>query len=233
MVAAAADYQKMGQKMFLSPSEMKSLQNKLQVMTNGHHHHLGGVGSVGSAGNSPNGSGSERSGSSSSSLTVRSTHVSPTSPGAVATSYSNGYHHHPPRNGHSPHNLSSDRHHESTSSRESRARDAYFTDKLHHHPLHNGGGPSIRIPVDQIIPSHFLEQRIRTGSEPNSPAASESLSESGSSLSPVPFLQEAEIIKLADAAAQIVKSLPPYVFEPQLPPKKKVYGDFEVWVQNH
>lgn len=86
----------------------------------------------------------------------------------------------------------------------------------------------VRIPVDQIIPSHFLEQRIRTASEPNSPAASESPSESGSSHSPVPFLQENELTKVIDAAEQMVKTLPPYVFEPQVPSKRKFSGDFEV-----
>lgn len=82
--------------------------------------------------------------------------------------------------------------------------------------------------MDQIIPPHFLEQRIRTVSEPNSPATPDPNSDTGSSHSPVPFLQENEILKIAEAAAQIVKTLPPYVFEPQAPSKRKFSGDFEV-----
>ena len=55
----------------------------------------------------------------------------------------------------------------------------------------NVNGNSTRISPDQIIPSHFLEQRIRTRSETSSPASSNESPQldSHTSLSPVPFLQ--------------------------------------------
>lgn len=221
MAAAAAAAQ---QAMFLSPSEMKSLQNKLQVMTNGHNGSNGtnGCNGVGSNSNSPNGlsgAGSTSSLSSNGSLVRGGNHLSPNrssnSPSNSALvavtnhSFSNGYHHHPPR------------------SVERMEREVFKEKEAGGQQVHMGN-PSIRIPADQIIPSHFLEQRIRTSSEPNSPAASETHSESGGSLSPIPFLQESEIHKLSDMAMITVKTLPPYVFEPLVPPKRKFSGDFEV-----
>ncbi|XP_021951554.1 NGFI-A-binding protein homolog isoform X2 [Folsomia candida] len=183
MAIAAAAVQQHAAAMFFDTGN----KHKLHIATttnnsNGHHGHHS------SNSNSPNGS-----------LNMRPAHMSPTSNASVSTlqmnhSFSNGYHHHPPR---------------------------------HHQNMDRQQEKEVRIPVDQIIPSHFLEQRIRTASEPNSPAASESPSESGSSHSPVPFLQENELTKVIDAAEQMVKTLPPYVFEPQVPSKRKFSGDFE------
>jgi len=211
MAAAAAAAQK--QAMLFNPAELKHFQNRLHVMTQGHNNinNYLGPGESRSREKSPNNM--ERVSSSSSSLSLSSggsglstrsiiDAVIPLSPGrnkGTSTSFSNGYHHH---------SSSSEKFQNSNNI-----------------PI-NGGGNS-RIQADQIIPSHFLEQRIRTASEPNSPASDNG----SSSLSPIPSLlpQDNEIlVKLSDSAIQIVKSLPPYVFEPQLPPKKKLYGDFEV-----
>lgn len=170
------------------------LGKKLTIATtNGGHGHY-----VNSNSNSPNGSGSSRSGSGSGSG------ISPNH------SFSNGYHHHPLKGGHSG--------------------------------GHNSGHQELRIPVDQLIPAHFLEQRIRTGSAPNSPSpvnSEEPLggnhngntninSNGGGSDQQSSYLQENEVEKVQESAVQIAKTLPPYVFNPQVPSKRKFSGDFEV-----
>ena len=104
----------------------------------------------------------------------------------------------------------------------------------HHYTLPNG--ISLRIPADQLIPSHFLETRLRTRSEPNSPASADSPQpttptqnlDSRSSISPVPFLQDHEIEKITESAVRVLQSLPDYMGEPRITAKRKSSADFEV-----
>lgn len=90
----------------------------------------------------------------------------------------------------------------------------------------------IKIPVDQLIPSHFLETQMRTRSDLSSPASSLASSphpEGRNSVSPVPLaLQDHEIQKLADTAIHIIRSLPSSVTEPKFSSKKKTSADYEV-----
>ena len=85
--------------------------------------------------------------------------------------------------------------------------------------------------LDQIIPSHFLEQRIRTRSEASSPASSTESHhqlDSRTSISPIPFLQEHEIQRLSEAAVTVISGLPASMMEPRLSAKKKTCAEFEV-----
>jgi len=88
---------------------------------------------------------------------------------------------------------------------------------------------SSRFTPDSIIPTHFLEQRIRTLSEPSSPSSAPESPhpDSRSSLSPIPGLQDHEILKLAEATLNLARSLPPSIAEPRFT-KKKCCADYEV-----
>ena len=89
--------------------------------------------------------------------------------------------------------------------------------------------------LDQIIPSHFLEQRIRTRSEASSPASSTESHhqlDSRTSISPIPFLQEHEVQRLSEAAVTVISGLPASMMEPRLSAKKKMCAEFEVSWQN-
>lgn len=94
----------------------------------------------------------------------------------------------------------------------------------------------IKIPVDQLIPSHFLETRMRTRSDLSSPVSSLASSphpEGRNSVSPVPLaLQDHEIQKLADTAIHLIRSLPSSVTEPKFSSKKKTSADYEVNITN-
>lgn len=92
----------------------------------------------------------------------------------------------------------------------------------------------IKIPMDQLIPSHFLETRIRTSSELSSPVSSLAGSphpDGRNSVSPIPHsLQEHEVQKLADAAIHLIRSLDKSVAEPKFTAKRKTSADYEVKV---
>ncbi|CAG7815167.1 unnamed protein product [Allacma fusca] len=85
------------------------------------------------------------------------------------------------------------------------------------------------ISSDQIIPSHFLEQRIRTRSEASSPASSNESHQldSRTSLSPIPFLQDHEIQRLSETAVHVIAGLPSSMMEPRLSAKKKMCAEYE------
>lgn len=97
----------------------------------------------------------------------------------------------------------------------------------------NSYHPDIKIPVDQLIPSHFLETRIRTRSDASSPGSSIAGSphpECRNSDSPAPSsLQDHEVQKLAETAIHLIRSLPPSVAQPKFSSKKKTSGDYEVY----
>jgi len=113
-------------------------------------------------------------------------------------------------------------------------------------------GISVRFPGESFLSTNqFLETRLREGKSygppgPKEKADGESESvqlvessgepisvssenpDSRTSLSPVPFLQEAEIEKIKESALRLIQTLPEELVQPKVTAKRKAAADFEV-----